>query len=147
MKKITKFLVDALPALILLGVALLCTIFIVCGTKSENGSITLDGQDAKIEDYTKKFIEDANDAIYRLMNEDAPTDQETIEANKEFVPMLEAMVKVSAAIRENRNESELNQSRDIREMELNESREIRERRDYRENREYGREQRESSGYS
>lgn len=81
MKKITKFLVDALPVLILLGVALLCTIFIVCGAKSENGSITLDGQDAKIEDYTKKFIEDANDALYRLMNEDVPTDQETIEAN------------------------------------------------------------------
>lgn len=81
MSRIKKFLVDFLPALILLGVSLLCAIFMFCGTRSENGYITLDGNDAKIEEYTKKFIEDSNDALYRIMNEDAPTDQETIDAN------------------------------------------------------------------
>lgn len=86
MKKLSsvkKYLIEYSPILILFGVAILCFLFIVFGTKSENGSITLDGKDAQIQEYTKKFIEDANDALYRLMNEDAPTDQETIEANDE----------------------------------------------------------------
>ena len=80
-KKIKNFLFNYIPLWILLGVALLCTIFILCGTKSESGFITLDGKDAKIEEYTEKFIEDANAALYRIMNEDAPTDDATI---KEF---------------------------------------------------------------
>jgi len=72
---------DHLAAFIWLGVAVLCTIFVLCGTRAENGSITLDGSDAKIEEYTEKFIEDANEAMLRLMEKDAPTDEETIKAN------------------------------------------------------------------
>lgn len=83
MTKISKWFSNNLDWLILLGVAVLCTVFILCGTKSENGSITLDGNDAKIEEYTTNFIEDANEALNRLMNEDAPTDQDTIDANDE----------------------------------------------------------------
>lgn len=79
--KIKKFFVDYLAWLIVLGVGVLCAIFILCGTKSENGSITLDGKNAQIEEYTEKFIENANDTLYRIMNEDAPTDDATI---KEF---------------------------------------------------------------
>lgn len=79
--KIKDFIMNRIALFILLGVAALCVVFMVCGTKSENGSITLDGKDAKIEEYTEKFIEDANDALYRIMNEDAPTDEETIKAN------------------------------------------------------------------
>ena len=81
--KLTKLFTSHIALFIWLGVALLCTIFIITGTKSENGSITLDGKDAKIEEYTEKFIENANDALYRIMNEDAPTDEETIKANEE----------------------------------------------------------------
>lgn len=81
MKKIKDFLFEYIPLWILLGVAILCAIFILCGTKSENGSITLDGKDAQIQEYTEKFIEDSNAALYRIMNEDAPTDEATI---KEF---------------------------------------------------------------
>lgn len=77
-RKIKNFLFKYIPLWILLGVALLCTIFILCGTRSESGYITLDGKDATIEDYTKKFIEESNEALYRLMNEDAPTDEATI---------------------------------------------------------------------
>ena len=80
-RKIKNFLFKYIPLWILLGVALLCTIFILCGKRSESGYITLDGKDAKIEEYTEKFIEDANAALYRIMNEDAPTDEATI---KEF---------------------------------------------------------------
>lgn len=80
-KKIKNFLFKYIPLWILLGVALLCTIFILCGKRSENGYITLDSKDAKIEEYTEKFIEDANAALYRIMNEDVPTDEATI---KEF---------------------------------------------------------------
>lgn len=81
--KIKKFFENHIAFFIVAFVAALCTIFILCGTKAENGSITLDGNNAKIEEYTEKFIENANDALYRIMNEDAPTDEETIEANDE----------------------------------------------------------------
>lgn len=81
MKRVNKFITRNLHWLIVGFVALLCAVFIIAGNKSENGSITLDGQDAKIEEYTEKFIENANDALYRIMNEDAPTDEATI---KEF---------------------------------------------------------------
>lgn len=77
MKKISNFIIENLHWFIVGFVALLCTIFIITGTRSESGSITLDGKDAQIEEYTQKFIEDANDALYRIMNEDAPTDEET----------------------------------------------------------------------
>ena len=81
MKKASRFIVKHLHWFIVGFVALLCAVFIISGTKSENGSITLDGKDAKIEEYAEKFIENANDALYRIMNEDAPTDEATI---KEF---------------------------------------------------------------
>ena len=81
--KIKSFFMNRLAFFIVVGVAILCTIFLVCGTKSENGSITIDGENAKIQPYTEKFIEDANDALYRIMNEDAPTDEETIKANED----------------------------------------------------------------
>lgn len=83
MKKASKFIVKHLHWFIVGFVALLCAVFIISGTKSENGSITLDGKDAKIEEYTEKFIENANDALYRIMNEDAPTDEQTIKENEE----------------------------------------------------------------
>ena len=82
--KITKLFTSHIALFIWFGVAILCTVFILTGTKSENGSITLDGNNAKIEEYTEKFIENSNDALYRIMNEDAPTDAETIEANEEI---------------------------------------------------------------
>lgn len=78
MKKINNFIVNNLHWLIVLGVAVLCALFIALGAQTENGYITLNGKDAKIQDYTEKFIEESNDAIYRIMNEDAPTDEETV---------------------------------------------------------------------
>ena len=83
MKKVSKFVVKNLHWFIVGFVALLCVVFIIFGARSENGSITLDGEDAKIEEYTEKFIEDANAALYRIMNEDAPTDEQTIKDNEE----------------------------------------------------------------
>lgn len=81
--KLIKLFTSHIALWIWLGVALLCAIFISCGSKSDNGSITLDGKDAKIEEYTEKFIENSNDALYRIMNEDAPTDEATIKENNE----------------------------------------------------------------
>ena len=81
MEKIKDFFMSHLAIWIWLGVATICILFITFGVKSNNGSITLDGEPAKIEEYTEKFIENSNEALYRLMEEDAPTDEETI---KEF---------------------------------------------------------------
>lgn len=82
MKKVSKYLTNHLEWLIVGATALVCVLFIVFGTPSDNGSITLDGKDAKIEEYTKDFIEDANAALSRLMNKDKPTDEQTIEENE-----------------------------------------------------------------
>lgn len=82
--KIKKLFTSHVAFWVWFGVAILCIIFIICGKTSENGSITLNGQDAKIEEYTEKFIENANDALYRIMNEDKPTDEETIKANEDI---------------------------------------------------------------
>ena len=81
MKNLSKWFSNHIALFIWFGVAILCTLFIVFGKKSENGFITLDGKDARIEEYTEKFIENANQAIYRIVNEDAPTDEETIAEN------------------------------------------------------------------
>ena len=82
MKKIKTFLENHIAWWIFMGVAILCTAFIIFGVKTDNGFITLDGKDAKIEEYTEKFIENANDALYRIVNEDAPTDEATILENE-----------------------------------------------------------------
>ena len=80
MKKVSKFLKRNLHWFIVGGVSVLCALFIIFGHVSENGRyITLDGSDAQIPEATKKFIEDAEAAMYRIMNEDAPTDEETIQ--------------------------------------------------------------------
>lgn len=76
-----KWFSDNLAWLIVVGVGLLCAIFIIFGAKSENGFITLDGKDAVITEATKEWIEDANDALARVMNSDKPTDEQTIEEN------------------------------------------------------------------
>lgn len=81
MKKIKTFLENHIAWWIFMGVAILCTGFIIFGVKSDNGFITLDGKDAKIEEYTEKFIENANQALYRIVNEDTPTDETTIAEN------------------------------------------------------------------
>lgn len=83
MKRIKKLITNNLHWLILLAVAVLVTIFISVGHPSENGYITLNGKDAEISEGTTKYIEDVNDAIYRIMNEDAPTDEATIKENEE----------------------------------------------------------------
>lgn len=81
MKKISKWLVNNLPWLIVAAVALMCTLFIIFGTKTEDGTYTLDGKPAQISDTTKKWIESASEAMARIMNQDKPTDEETIKAN------------------------------------------------------------------
>ena len=83
MKRIKNFISNNLASFIWLGVSFICILFMLIGSESENGSITLNGENAKIGEYTEKFIEEANEALYRIMNEDAPTDEETIKANEE----------------------------------------------------------------
>lgn len=83
MKKLNTFLENHIAWWIFMGVAILCTGFIIFGIKTESGFITLDGKDAKIEEYTEKFIENANEALYRIVNEDVPTDETTILENEE----------------------------------------------------------------
>lgn len=77
MKKVNKLLSNNLCLIIIVFVISLCTTFLLLGKQSESGFITLNGEDAKIEEYTEEFIESANDAMNRIMNQDKPTDDIT----------------------------------------------------------------------
>lgn len=78
MKKIRNFIVDNLPWIIPVAVGILCALFIIFGHTSGDGQYrTLDGNDAQIPEATHKFIEGAEEAMWRIMNEDAPTDEAT----------------------------------------------------------------------
>lgn len=80
MKKVSNFIVKNLHWFIILAVAIICGIFMRVGHLSEDGQyITLGMSDVKISETTEKFIEDANAAMYRIMNEDAPTDEATVQ--------------------------------------------------------------------
>lgn len=83
MKKLNKFVQDRLEWFIVTFVALVCASFLILGYKTENGYITLDSKDAVITDTTKEWIEDANEALNRIMNGDKPTDEATIAENDE----------------------------------------------------------------
>lgn len=78
--KIRKWFLRNLEWLVLVLTSLVCVGFLIAGHTSENGQyITLDGSDAQITETTTKFIEDSQEALYRIMNEDKPTDA-TVEA-------------------------------------------------------------------
>lgn len=57
--KLAKFVDNRLSVLVVMGVAVLCAAFIIAGKPAEDGSITLDGSKAKIEQSTEEFIKDA----------------------------------------------------------------------------------------
>lgn len=77
MKKLTKTLINLIPTLVVIGVGLICAIFLILGSPSDDGSITLDGKPAEISDSTKAWIESAKEALERIVNTPA-TDAETI---------------------------------------------------------------------
>lgn len=81
--KLKKCLGNNIAILVFFGFVAICGVFLALGTPSENGSITLDGDNAKIEQSTLDFIEDSQVALARLMNQDAPTDEQTIAENDE----------------------------------------------------------------
>lgn len=61
--KISNWFSNSLAILIVLFVAGLCTSFILLGTPAKNGSITLDGKNAKIDKSTEDFIKQAKVAM------------------------------------------------------------------------------------
>ena len=81
--KLKKNLGNNIAFLIFLAFVGVCGVFLAIGTPSEDGSITLDGKNAKIDQSTLDFIEDSQAALARLMNQDAPTDEQTIAENDE----------------------------------------------------------------
>lgn len=81
--KLKKNLGNNIAFLIFLAFVGICGVFLAIGTPSEDGSITLDGKNAKIDQSTLDFIEDSQAALARLMNQDAPTDEQTIAENDE----------------------------------------------------------------
>lgn len=78
LKKIKAFFENTLAFWIVTASIATCAVFLCIGVRSENGSITLDGSDAVISDNIKKAMDDFEAAIYRVTEQDAPTDEETI---------------------------------------------------------------------
>ena len=82
MKKLNKTLINLIPTFVLLLVATICAVFLLIGSPSSDGSITLDGKPAEISDATKEWIETAQEAYSRIVNTPA-TDAETTRTYKE----------------------------------------------------------------
>ena len=78
MSKVKELINNNLAAIIVLLSVLLCALFVICGTRNEDGSITIDGSSPEIKDYTVELKENFEESLNRIMNEDAPTDEETI---------------------------------------------------------------------
>ena len=81
-RDIKKFFISNLSWLVVAGTALLCILFLIFGKTAVDGSITLDGSNAKIEESTTKFIEDSQAALDRIMNVDKPTDEQVEKENE-----------------------------------------------------------------
>lgn len=77
MAKVKQFFIDHLHWFVVGGVALLCTLFLVFGHPNAEGYYTIGGE-VTITETTKDWIESANEALYRVMNENAPTDEATV---------------------------------------------------------------------
>ena len=78
MEKVKKFFISAIPYLVVAGTALICALFFLLGTKTEDGTYTLDGKPAQISESTKEWQESAQEAYDRIVNQSKPTDEETI---------------------------------------------------------------------
>lgn len=78
MKRLKEILIDAIPYLVVAGTALICALFFLLGTKTEDGTYTLDGKPAQISESTKEWQESAQEAYDRIVNQSKPTDEETI---------------------------------------------------------------------
>lgn len=78
MEKVKQFFINHLHWFIVGGVGLLCALFLIFGTPNEEGYYTVGGK-VTITETTKDWIESANEALYRIMNEDVPTDEAIVE--------------------------------------------------------------------
>ena len=82
MKTVKDWLINNIPWLVPLFVLLVCVGLALLGTPAEDGTITFNGKPAEISEATKKWIESASEAYYRVTMESRPTDEETIEKYK-----------------------------------------------------------------
>ena len=98
MKKIKKWFENNLSWLIVVLVGLLCAAFLAFGTVAEDGTVTLNGESADIKDYTKAFIEDANETLNRIMNQDRPTDSICLSPCFQFLWVLYLSVELLGQI-------------------------------------------------
>ena len=98
LKKIKAFFENTLALWIVAAAIATCAVFLSIGVRSENGSITLDGKDAVISDNIKKAMDDFEKAIYRITEQDAPTDEETIKLYEQEDIGLGAHIDISQII-------------------------------------------------
>ena len=108
MKRIKKWFSDNLPWLIVLGVGAICFFFIVFGYTAEDGSITLDGNNAKIEQYTEDFKEEARKALESTIiyaDEEVPAKIVTADGEETVdIPTVESVEGVAIPNEEETNE-------------------------------------------
>lgn len=81
MESVKNWLINNIPWLVPLGTILLCVLLMLLGVRANDGSYTLNGEPAQIPESAKEWMEDSRAALYRVMNEDAPTDEETVTEN------------------------------------------------------------------
>lgn len=72
MNKIKNFLINAIPYLVVAGTALICALFIGFGTKTEDGTYTLDGKPAQISEATKEWQKEVEKAYIKYAEKAVP---------------------------------------------------------------------------
>ena len=96
MKKISDFLKRNAHFIVVIIAILSCAFFLSIGHLSEDGKyISLDGNDAMIYESTEKIIEDYRDALWRIMNEDAPSQTSVAEdfSGKVVLPVKDRVIR------------------------------------------------------
>ena len=91
MEKVKKFFISAIPYLVVAGTALICALFFLLGTKTEDGTYTLDGKPAQISESTKEWMESAEEAYSKIVYASRPVPALLADGSTIDVPTIESI--------------------------------------------------------
>lgn len=91
MEKVKKFFISAIPYLVVAGTALICALFFLLGTKTDDGTYTLDGKPAQISESTKDWMESAEEAYSKIVYASKPVPALLADGSTIDVPTIESI--------------------------------------------------------
>lgn len=89
MRRLKELLINAIPYLVVAGTALICALFFLLGTKTDDGTYTLDGKPAQISESTKDWMESAEEAYSKIVYASKPVPALLADGSTIDVPTVE----------------------------------------------------------